>query len=73
MQSHTTTYWGDPLKTRKDLSFKDNFEKEKYDEVIRCDNCGAEVRQLKGGDRLDIYDSEGKFINSGHGELPKRS
>ena len=55
------------------MNFKDDFEKEKYDEVIRCENCGAEVRQLKGGAGLEIYDSEGKLINRGLGELPKRS
>jgi len=55
------------------MSFTDDFEKEKYDEVIRCDNCGAEVRQLKDEAGLEVYDSEGNLVNRGLGKLPKRS
>jgi hypothetical protein len=30
------------------MNYKENFDREKYEDVIQCENCGAEVRQLKG-------------------------
>lgn len=54
------------------MSFKDNFDREKYEAVIRCENCGEEVRQLKGKATIETYDADGNFIESGVGELPER-
>ncbi len=54
------------------MVYVDDFEKEKYDEVMRCRNCGAEVRQLKGESMIETYDGEGNYIQSGQVVLPKR-
>jgi hypothetical protein len=55
------------------MAFTDDFDKKKYDDAIRCEDCGAEVRQLKDEVNLEIYNSDGKCINIGLGKLPKRS
>lgn len=55
------------------FEYVDDFDHQKYRRVIKCSNCGAEVRQMPDEKSVEVYDPDGNLVTSGLAAMPAES